>query len=270
MDYLNKKSENFDIFVLARMGSSRLPGKHLKKIDDKPIIIGLINRLKKSKKFRKIIVCTTKTEGDDILVKCLKKEKIDVFRGSEKDILDRLLNAAKFFETNVIIDVEGDKIFMDPEYIDKVIEEMNDSKIDFVEGEFSNQKKEAIHGIHGFIPAGIRVDFLQKICKLKKVKNTETGYREFFNRFQQINKKYLKLDTNLKIPINARFTLDYPEDLEFAKRIFLQLGTSFNTKDVINFINKNPQLLEITEPVLDKWNEHYKQNITDYSLNEKT
>ena len=65
---------NSDIFIIARMGSSRLPGKHMKIILDRPIILHLINRLQLAKKIRKIVVCTTRKKEDDVLV----KERLEV------------------------------------------------------------------------------------------------------------------------------------------------------------------------------------------------
>ena len=66
---------NVDIFIPARLDSSRLPKKHLQKINNFPIIELLVQRLKKVKNVRNIIVCTTNNESDDELVKILAKKK---------------------------------------------------------------------------------------------------------------------------------------------------------------------------------------------------
>ena len=66
---------NTDIFIPVRLDSSRLPKKHLKKINNIPIIELLVQRLKKVKNVRNIIVCTTNKESDDELVKFLVKKK---------------------------------------------------------------------------------------------------------------------------------------------------------------------------------------------------
>ena len=115
---------NVDIFIPARLDSTRLPKKHLEKINNIPLIEHLVNRLKKVKKFRKIVVCTTNKSSDDQLVNFLKEKKILYFRGDEKDILKRFLDAAKKFDTEVIIDIEGDKLYTEPEFVDKIITEM--------------------------------------------------------------------------------------------------------------------------------------------------
>ena len=91
---------NSDIFIPARLRSSRLPEKQLKKINGIPLLKLLVQRLKKSSKKRNIIVCTSIEKSDDKLVSFLEHEGILYFRGSENDILQRFLDAAKKFNTD--------------------------------------------------------------------------------------------------------------------------------------------------------------------------
>lgn len=257
---------NADIFIPVRLGSSRLSRKHLAKIDGKPAIWHLINRLNSAKKVRHIIVCTTNLKSDDPLVEFLEKEGTLYFRGSPRDILVRFLDAADQYGTDVIIDVEGDKIYTDPIYVDKVVNEMLNLDIDYVEGNLANKDLESIHGIHGIVPAGIRTSMLRRICKLKKTSNTETGYREFFVNNKIVKRKFISLESNVKFPQNIRLTLDYPEDLKLAKKVFKELGNDFHLVDIVKLFYKKPELLKITEPILKKWEKNYKKNITDFSL----
>jgi len=258
---------NSDIFIPARLESKRLPRKHLKEIDGTPIIKYLIDRLRKAKKVRKIVVCTTTLKSDDPLVKFCEDEKLCYFRGNSNDILDRFLNAAEYYGTEVIIDVEGDKIYTDPTYVDKIIEAMENSDVDYVEGYVSNT--DFHHDVHGIIPAGIRTTIIQKICKLKRTSDTSTGYREFFNTTKFVKCKYLRLDPKLKFPKNIRLTLDYEEDFQLAKEVIRNLGNNFNLKDILELFYKKPDLIKITKPVLKRWEKNYKDNLMDFSLNEE-
>jgi len=254
---------NIDVFVLARLGSSRLPKKHFKEIAGKPAIHHLIHRIKKAKEIRKIIVCTTNLKLDDELVNYLKKEEIEVFRGDKNDIVKRLLDAAKFYHTDVIIDVEGDKIYTDPKYIDIISKEFQKFQIDYVTGNDSITKFNPSHGIHGIIPAGFSVDAIKKMCNLKNTNDTETGYREYFlgNEFKV---KYLVPQCIKKFPKNLRLFLDYPEDLEMAREIFQKLGNDFNVNSLLNYIKKNQELLEIIKPVVKRWSENYQSEKTNF------
>ena len=76
--------------VQARMNSSRLPGKVLMKINEKPMISFLTDRLKKIKQIEQIIISTTKNKKDDRIVSFCKKNKLDFYRGSEKNVLKRV------------------------------------------------------------------------------------------------------------------------------------------------------------------------------------
>ena len=134
---------NVDAFILARLDSSRLPRKHLLHIENKPIIQHLVERISKCKTIRKIIVCTTENTSDDSLINFLEKEKILWFRGSEHDVIKRLLDAATAYETDIIVDIEGDKIYTEPEFVDKSVNEMINTNCDFVMGGSSSNYLES-------------------------------------------------------------------------------------------------------------------------------
>lgn len=259
---------NIDIFIIARMGSSRYPGKILEKIEGKPVIKFICDRLNGIEGIRKIIVCTTNRIEDDVLVNFLKKEKIDFFRGNEKDILKRLFDAANKFNTDIIIDVEGDKIFTDPYFVRKTIQEMLNSDIDFCTGSSSEEVFDTYFAIHGFMPAGIRVTALEKIVKLKKTDDTETGYKEFFTENNFIKAKYIVPDTKINYPKNLRLFLDYEEDFEFATEIIKRLDENFDYNDVLQIVNDKPELMRIIEPAVEKWKKNYLKKRTDYLLKE--
>ena len=188
---------NSDIFILVRLGSTRLPKKSMKKIDKKPIIKYLVERLSAAKKIRNIVICTTNLKSDNPLVEYLEKEKIKFFRGSEKDVLVRLLCAAEQFETDFIVSVDGDDIYTDPVYVDKVVDEFEKTNADYVSG---------VGFPHGFVPVGIKTKALQKICELKISDNTETGYRNFFTETDLFYCRTLKPPSNIKFPNGLRLT----------------------------------------------------------------
>lgn len=260
---------NVDVFILARLGSSRLPEKHLKYVNGRPAILQLVDRVRSAKKVRNIVVCTTTLVSDDKLANLLKKEGISVFRGNEKDVLLRFLEAAKQFETDIIVDVEGDKIYTDPYYIDELVTIIENRNVDFVIGSASSRFNPADHFTHGIIPAAVRVSALEKLCKFKKSSDTETGYKEFFISSDLFSKEYINPKA---IPIDTkkiRLTLDYQEDLDLANLIFKELGNNFDSKDIVKLFNEKPQLAEMTKELVAKWEANYKSHIADLSL-EKT
>ena len=256
-----------DIFIPVTLGSKRFHHKHLREINGKPLLKYLIERLQSCKKIRNIVVCTTNLKIDDLLVSFLQKEEdVLVFRGSRVDILHRFLDAAKYFGTKIIIDVEGDKIYTDPKYVDLIVNSLQNSNVDFITGNDSSEKFDPTFWFHGFVPAGFKVNALAKICELKKTDNTETGYKEFFTSNDIIKCKFLLPESDIIIPKNNRFTLDYPEDYELYKKIFQELGNNFGVKEVTDLIKSKPELQKIIKPTIEKWEKSYKEDLTDFSL----
>jgi len=258
---------NADIFIPVRLSSKRLPSKHLKLVNGEIILLKLIKRLTKCQKINKIIVCTTTDNSDDPLVEILEKESILYFRGDKNDIITRFLDAAKKFKTDLIIDVEGDKIYTDPFFVDTVVDELQNPNVDFVIGSDSHKEfNEYNNFVAGFVPAGIKRTALEKLCTIKKSENTETGYREFFTKTKIFNCKYLVPENFKNNSSDIRLTLDYKEDLQLANKIFCELGDNFSSNDVLELLERKPSLIEITKPLIKKWNKHYHNNLTKLDL----
>ena len=257
---------NCDIFIPVRLNSSRLPKKHLQPLNGKPALKHLVERVSMCQEIRSIIVCCTTDSTDDELIDFLMKENIKFFRGNEKDILQRFLDAAKKFDTDIIIDVEGDKIYTDPNYVDKIANMLKTCKSDFVIGNSSKTKFDpSNHFIHGIIPAGFKKSALEKICRLKNTNDTGTGYREFFIKSKSIKSEFIVIDTDDFLN-KIRLTLDYPEDLQLAEKIFVSLGTSFTTDKLINLFKNRSELISITENINKEWELNYEKNKTDLTL----
>ena len=85
----------------VRMNSQRLPGKVLMPISGKPMLLYLINRLKKSRYIDKLIVCTTTNKSDNEIEKICNKNNILCFRGSENDVLERIYLAARQYNSKI-------------------------------------------------------------------------------------------------------------------------------------------------------------------------
>ena len=105
---------NPTIMIQARLGSSRLPKKTIAKIQDKPVIWHVINRVKKIKNVQQIVLITTSADSDKILLDIAKKENIFGFTGSKNDVLKRHYDCAVKFNADPIIRITGDCPLIDP------------------------------------------------------------------------------------------------------------------------------------------------------------
>jgi spore coat polysaccharide biosynthesis protein SpsF len=245
-----------DIFIPIRLGNSRLPGKALKECKGKPLIFFLLERLRKCKKIRNLVICTTTNKTDDVLVNVLLKNNIKYFRGSEIDILQRFYDASKFYKPDFIVNVDGDDIYTDPELIDKLImqyEKTNPDVIDMKGFPF------------GFRSVGFTPDSLSKICSIKKTNITDTHYRAFLTELNLFNLEFFENVEIINFNKELRFTLDYPEDLKFAQLIFKNLGNDFNLSKLINFCEENNDFIDITKDLDKKWKVHYDDANTNFS-----
>lgn len=251
---------NSDIFIPVRLKSTRLPKKAILEFDGKPIIQYLIERLHNAKTIRNIVICTTTDASDDELVSFLEKEKVLTFRGSEKDILQRFLDAATKFNTDFIIIVDGDDIYSDPFLVDEVVHEYTKSNVDCVK--ITNVPV-------GFTTIGVKKSALENICKLKKSNNTETGYANFFTLQYLSSLKELKPQLIVPYKENLRLSLDYQEDFDVAKEIFKNLGNDFHMDDVLKLLQKRQDLVQSINNLEERWSQHWNQNLADNSIRDK-
>ena len=119
--------------VQARMGSTRLPGKVLKEVCGKSLIEILLNRLSRSKKIDKIILATSEKPENDLLAETVEKLGFEVFRGNDKDVLNRYYQAAKQQHPDIVVRVTGDCPLIDPNICDRLFQAFLDQRVDYAE-----------------------------------------------------------------------------------------------------------------------------------------
>jgi spore coat polysaccharide biosynthesis protein SpsF (cytidylyltransferase family) len=228
---------NNAVFITSRTESTRLPKKALIKLYDN---VSLIEHIIKRAKFDsniEVILCTTKEPADDMLVEIAKNNGIHYFRGSTRDKLERWLGAAKEFNVSHFATMDGDDPLCDPDLIKLYFQQVIEDEADLVE---------APDVACGGFTYGISVSGLKKVCSVKKSTDTEMMW-EFFKRTPGIKYDYLKNVDDIYKRSNLRLTIDYPEDLEFFKKLFtsMQRNHSLSLKEAILYLDENPKLPEI-------------------------
>jgi spore coat polysaccharide biosynthesis protein SpsF len=113
--------------IQARMGSTRLPGKVMMKLDGCRSLLGyLTTRLQSAASLDEIVVATTPHSRDDIVVREAESHGLSCYRGSESDVLKRYLDAATVSKAEIIVRVTADNPFSDPLSIDRVVNRINE------------------------------------------------------------------------------------------------------------------------------------------------
>ncbi len=235
--------------VQARMGSTRLPRKVLKKVVGKPLLEHIVERLKRSKKLEKIIVATTSAPADKPIVEFCERNNIDYFIGSENDVLDRYYQAAKKFRVNPVVRITADCPLIDPVVVDKILDYFlrNRGKLDF-----------ASNTIKRTYPDGLDVEVFSFETLERTWSEAKHGFdREHVTPFMCNNPDKFRVanvenDQDLS---GLRWTVDYPEDFEMVKLVFENLYKKkgvFLMDDVIKLLKKKPEIAEINKRIVGK------------------
>ena len=222
--------------IQARTGSSRLPGKVLLPgANNKPLLLNLYERISKSKYIDKIVIATTKLKNDFEIVKICKKNNIDYFRGSNKNVLDRYYKCALKYKASLILRVTADCPLLEYKFIDDFIYKSQKKILNY----FTNCHNRTF-------PKGYDLEIVDfktlKHCKL----NAKSKYdKEHVTPFIIRNLSSLKFG-HIKYKKNLykkyRLTLDYKSDYLVIKNIFDNLYSKdkfFDLKKIIKYLDKS-------------------------------
>lgn len=225
--------EQVVLITQARLGSSRLPGKVLKKIQGKTLLQIHIERLKNCQRIDKLIVASTKNTKDIEINDLTLKLGVSSFRGSELDVLDRFYQAVKKEKPNWIVRVTSDCPLLDPDLVDKVIDFTVKNNLDYC----SNTLNEKF-------PDGQDVEVFKFSALQMAWKNaTLSSEREHVTPFIINNSdyrgknKFKALNYNCKDNYsNIRMTVDELKDFELIKVLVENLGTRKSWMEYVKFI----------------------------------
>ena len=221
------------------MGSTRLPGKVLMKLDKKHTVLDyLINQLKHSKLLGKIIIATTNLEEDNAIVNFAKKNEIEYFRGESDDVLDRFYQCAKNFSSDNILRITSDNPLVDPTVIDDLIINYQKSSCDYASTNLART-----------YPFGIDAEIFSFNTLEKTWKNAILpSEREHVSSYMKKNSKIFKqfnLRNKIKVPL-VRLTIDREVDLELFRIVISKItDRPILMNNILELYNNEPKLFEI-------------------------
>ena len=235
--------------IEARMTSSRLPGKVLMPVLGKPMLHYLITRLRTVPSLDAIILATTTNITDEPVVAFAKSMGIEVFRGSEDDVMGRVVGAAQSVNADVVVEITGDCPIIDPDLVEQTIRMYLSQDVDY-----------SSNSIIRSYPDGMDTQvFALDILKAAAEITTEPLDREHVCRYiwrhpQKYKLLHLVAPPSLHWP-ELGLTLDEPEDFKLITKIIKHFDPSnplFGCGDVINYLKKNNDLLMINDMVARK------------------
>ena len=228
--------------IQARMGSSRLPGKALMKSDSgKPLLYYVTNQLRYFSKVKNLVIATTTNQEDDEIEKFANNNSINVFRGKEKDVLDRYFQCAKKYSFSTIVRITADCPLIDPQIVDKVIEQFFSENYDF-----------ATNTLTRTFPIGTDVEVFSFSALNKAWENAQLpSEREHVTPYfhNKENFKIINVENDKNIS-NLRLTVDRIEDFELIKQILNNISINpIHLEDVLELFSRKPELIEINKHI---------------------
>ena len=225
------------------MGSSRLPGKVLADIHGRPALARLHARLRQSERLDGIVLATTENPADDVLAEWADSAGLACFRGSEDDVLLRVVEAHRLMNSDVVVEVCGDTPLIDPGVIDMAIDTFSTNECDVVSTTWAPS-----------FPQGIDAQvFPLKALEDVEARVTDPAVREhvslhFYENPTQYRAIHLMAPPRWRAP-ELRCQLDYPEDLRFINEVYARLaprfGDRFGIEEILETVRREPRLADI-------------------------
>ncbi len=233
-----KKKAKVIALIQSRMGSSRLPGKPLKKIGGKPMVEFIAGRLKKCRLVDQVCVATTRRSSDDKLAAFLKRKKIPYSRGANEDIVGRLDGACRKFKADWVVRVWGDCPLIDPVWIDRMVLKS-----------LKNKKPYTTNNIPLTFPFGLNAEIYSGALLRYLAKNLEDPFfREFPNRWMRQQKEFkinrLRLNKDYS---HIHLTVDYPVDLKTINIMVADMkkaNENFGLKDIVRYYSRHKAMFK--------------------------
>ncbi|ENK0555901.1 glycosyltransferase family protein [Clostridium botulinum] len=235
--------------IQARMGSTRLPGKAMLNLCGKTVLDHVIERVKQSEYIDDIIIASTSSQKDDLIINQAKKNKVKYFRGSEENVLSRYYYSSLENQLDVIVRITSDCPCIDSFVTDDIIKFFIRNKYDLVTNGGSDLSNRTY-------PRGLDVEvFSFEVLQDAFVNGKEKYQQEHVTPYIYENYKniyYYKNDIDYS---KYRWTLDTEEDWILVKEVYKELYNGkhdFYFRDIINLFCERPELSEINEHIEQK------------------
>lgn len=229
--------------VQARMGSTRLPNKVMKLIGGVPMIEVLLTRLARATEVDEIVLATSTDPRNVPLVDHVKGLGYRCSRGSENDVLQRFVSAAKTANADAVLRITGDCPLVDPSLVDEAIRQFKLMQVDY----FSNISPPSY-------PDGLDVEVFKMVSLERAAEETSkpfdrehvTPYLREDGRFRQAA---MYNDEDLSV---LRWTVDEPPDFEVIANVFKFFAPDihFNWRQVLELQRSQPQLFSANNQII--------------------
>jgi spore coat polysaccharide biosynthesis protein SpsF len=232
--------------IQARMASTRLPGKVLMDLGGQTVLARVVDRLRRTGRIEEIVVATTDSIVDDSIVQECHQLKVEYFRGSENDVLDRYYRAAQVYAAGAVVRVTADCPVIDPQLVDETILVFEQQRADYASNVFPRT-----------YPRGLDTEVFTVAALEQAWRKTPNIYeREHVTPYLYQHPELFRLVSQRgQIDYSHyRWTLDTAEDLELLRIIYARFSNRdyFSWSEVIRLMEREPELAELNSRVVQK------------------
>lgn len=213
------------VIVQARMGSSRLPGKVMLDLAGKPVLQHVLERCRRIPSADVVVCAMPNEEESQALAEVARKAGAECAFGSESDVLARYAAAARQVGADVVMRVTSDCPLIDPAVCELVLDLRRKDNLDY-----------AANNMPPSFPHGLDCEAMTAAAlHLAEVRTAEPFDREHVTPWLRRNSD-LRLGNLLCSPrpeLQHRWTLDYPEDLEFFRTLYTKFPLINDSMDSV-------------------------------------
>ena len=233
--------------IQARMGSSRLPGKVLMHAGGKPFLLHQVERVRGSRLVDDVVIATTTQSQDDIIQEFCEDNEINVFRGSEDDVLGRVATCLLSYRGWGHVELVGDSPYVDPQIIDEFIGYFlkHYNMVDYVSNgidiTYPNGSEINVYLADTLIECNNRVPSDDPMREHVDIHIYKSGYYNCIN---------LEAPTKLRHP-EYYIEIDTEKDYQVLKSIGdyfrMKKVNAFTLADIIDYFKSHPEVAKINQ-----------------------
>jgi spore coat polysaccharide biosynthesis protein SpsF (cytidylyltransferase family) len=235
--------------IQVRLGSKRLPDKALIKIEGRSVLEWIIRRLRHCQELSGLVVSTTNQAKDDPLQDIAENLEVPCFRGSETDLIQRLLGTAYMVSADALVRITADCPIVDSQLVDQMVR---------IYRRRLGEIEVVTNGCPPTFPDGLDIEILPRDTLERMDREVaDSLHREWFTVYLYRHPQSYRI-MNIRhgeVLTDLRWTLDYPEDLELIRRIYSYFRGSeetFTMKQVLEYVREHPELMNINRHLVDR------------------
>jgi spore coat polysaccharide biosynthesis protein SpsF len=227
------------------MTSTRLPGKVMLPVLGRPLLAHMVERLRRARRIDAIVLATTTDAASDPLEALAAELGIGCFRGSEDDVLGRVLGAARSAHADVIVETTADCPLIDPAVVDLVVERFQEGGADYCSNTLERTFPDGLD-VQVF-PTAVLAEVDRLTADPADREHVSLYIYEHPERYRLRNVSSSRPDTGA-----WRITLDEPADYALVTAIFEALyprDPQFGFEAIVALLDKQPELRALTAGV---------------------